>query len=479
MLTRSNSVIVLRKIGGRFDACWSATRAVAGVRTGGAVSPLTGLFAALLPVLLVVLTVAASVYALLHGQHATGFALATAPVAADAKAIRDEILAAFEEFKKTNDQRLAEVAKSGEASAETTAKVDRINDAIADMQAKMTRLSTGAGSPVEGEMDAETKKKVQAFFHPSADDQNRQQSLTFAFGGRKEIQAAQGVGSSGAGGAIVAPAFSNRLEKALLFFSGMMQSGEVMTTETGVDLPWPTVNDTTQQGAILAENAQIAAQDVTFSSVTLHAYKYTSKLIAVSWELLQDAAFDIEGMVADLAGERLGRILNNHFTVGSGSSQPNGAVTAASSGKVGTTGQTTSVIYDDLIDLIHSVDIAYRAGSKFMLSDSALKAVRKLKDSQNRPLWEPSVQAGQPDTLLGYPVVINNDVAVMAANAKSILFGDFSRYKIRRVRDIQLVRLNERYADNLQTGFFAYARFDGNLINAGTNPLKYYANSAT
>jgi HK97 family phage major capsid protein len=80
---------------------------------------------------------------------------------------------------------------------------------------------------------------------------------------------------------------------------------------------------------------------------------------------------------------------------------------------------------------------------------------------------------------MGYPVVVNNDVVAMAANAKSILFGDFKRYKIRRARGISLVRLNERYADNLQVGFFAYMRADGNLIDAGTNPVKYYANSAT
>jgi HK97 family phage major capsid protein len=95
------------------------------------------------------------------------------------------------------------------------------------------------------------------------------------------------------------------------------------------------------------------------------------------------------------------------------------------------------------------------------------------------PLWQTSVQSGEPDQLLGYPVVPNNDVATMAANAKSILFGDFRKYKIRRVRGGSLVRLNERYADALQVGFFLFGRVDGNLIDAGTNPIKYYANSAT
>jgi len=106
-------------------------------------------------------------------------------------------------------------------------------------------------------------------------------------------------------------------------------------------------------------------------------------------------------------------------------------------------------------------------------------AVRKLKDSQGHYLWAPPATPGARAVLLGYRLVTNNDVATMSANAKSILFGDFTRYKVRRVRDVTLVRLNERYADNLQTGFFAFARFDGNLIDAGTHPVKYYANSAT
>lgn len=292
-------------------------------------------------------------------------------------------------------------------------------------------------------------------------------------------KAAQSVGTTTAGGFLVPQAFSDRLDVALKFYGGMLNQAELIVTDSGADMPWPTVNDTTQTGAILAENATITSQDITFASVTLKSYMYTSKLIAVSLQLLQDSFFSVDNMVADLAGQRLGRILNTHFTVGTGTAQPNGIVTAAASGKVGTTGQTTSVIYDDLVDLVYSVDVAYRAGSKFMMNDASVKVIRKLKDSQNRPLWEPSMQIGQPDTLLGYPVVTNNDVATMAANAKSIIFGALSKYKVRQVRGISLMRLNERYADNLQVGFFAFGRYDGNLIDAGTNPVKYYANSAT
>jgi hypothetical protein len=131
------------------------------------------------------------------------------------------------------------------------------------------------------------------------------------------------------------------------------------------------VNDTTQAGAILAENATITAQDATFASTTLKAWKYTSKLIAVSWELIQDSFFNIDELVGELAGTRLGRILNTHFTVGTRlrSSQPNGVVTAATSGKTGIVGQTLTVIYDDLMDLVYSVDVAYRPRAIWMMND--------------------------------------------------------------------------------------------------------------
>ena len=146
---------------------------------------------------------------------------------------------------------------------------------------------------------------------------------------------------------------------------------------------------------------------------------------------------------------------------------------------VGQVGQTTSVIYEDLVDLEHSVDPAYRAEAEFMFHDDTLKVLKKLKDADGRPLWLPGVAVREPDTILGYNYVINQDMPIMAANAKSILFGDFSKYMIRDVMDLMLLRLVERYADFAQVGFIAFSRHDGDLLDAGTNPIKHYANSAT
>jgi HK97 family phage major capsid protein len=290
---------------------------------------------------------------------------------------------------------------------------------------------------------------------------------------------ALGIGTNTAGGYVVPAGFRDELIRTTKTYGGMLDNATVLQTDSGQTLPWPTVNDTGNVGAILAENTQLSQQDVVFGTAALGAYMYTSKLVLVSYQLLNDSAIDVDGTLRSLLAERIGRIWNTHFTTGTGTSQPTGIVTGATTGVTGTTGQTLTVIYDNLVDLIHSIDPSYRnANCKFMVADATLAAVRKIKDTQGHPLWQPSVQAGTPDTLLSYPVVINQDMPVMAANAKSILFGDIrSAYVIRIVNDVQIVRLNERYADFLQVGFFGFARADGTVQNA--NAIRVYANSAT
>ncbi|MCG0061733.1 phage major capsid protein [Streptomyces tricolor] len=295
----------------------------------------------------------------------------------------------------------------------------------------------------------------------------------------KELRA-QGVATGAAGGYVVPPAFRAKMVETMKFYGAMRQVAEVITTESGVTLPWPTNDDTGNVGAILSENTQVTEQDITLGQQDIGAYMYTSKLVRVSLQLLQDSVLDFENWLARKLGERIGRIQNTHFTTGTGTGQPEGVQTNAVIGKTGATGQTTTVTYDDLIDLVHSVDPAYRNSGRvqFMLADSTLGAVRKLKDGQNRPLWQPSVQAGVPDQVLGYGYVVNQDMPAMAANAKSILFGDFyAAYVIRDVEDIQTLRLSERYADFLQVGFLSFARADGTPQD--TAAVRAYRNSAT
>jgi HK97 family phage major capsid protein len=288
------------------------------------------------------------------------------------------------------------------------------------------------------------------------------------------------VGVNATGGFTVPQDFYQQLIEAQKWFGGMRASrATVLTTDNGELLPIAMEDDTSNVGVIVTENTAITAQDVAFTQTSLSQYMYTSKLVRVSYQLLQDSAFDIQSHLAKVLARRIGRGLNAHFTTGTGSGQPKGVVTGAASGKVGATGQTVSVIYDDLVDLVHSVDVAYRQQAQWMFNDSTLKALKKLKDSQNRPLWLPGLAVREPDTINGYPYVVNNDMAVMAANAKSILFGDFSNYYIRDITGAQLLRLEERYAEFLQVAFLAFERHDGTLVDAGQGPIKYYANSAT
>jgi len=287
------------------------------------------------------------------------------------------------------------------------------------------------------------------------------------------------VGTDSAGGYTVSKIFDTTVQTSMLAYGGMMNVATRIPTATGGQLLIPTSDDTGNVGAILAENTQVSEQDVSFGQTTIDTYTYSSKLIRVSFQLLQDAFFPLETWLAERLGERLGRIMNTHFTTGDGSSKPYGIVTGASLGKTGAAGQTTTIIYNDLVDLEHSIDPSYRVGSAFMMSDAALKTLKKLVDGQSRPLWQPGLTVGEPSTILGYPYYINQDVAVPAASAKSLLFGRLEKYYWRDVQGIQVMRLSERYSDYLQVGFMAFARAGGRLIDAGTDPVKYYQHPAS
>lgn len=269
---------------------------------------------------------------------------------------------------------------------------------------------------------------------------------------------------------------------ALKAFGGMREAAQVITSADGRDWNYPSSDGTSEVGEIVAQNAAATTGEVTFGTVPLVVYKYSSKKIALPWELIQDSAVDVVAFVVNRLAHRLGRITNTHYTVGTGTGQPWGLMARATSGKVGTTGQTTSVIYDDLVDLIHSVNRAYRGGAKFMTADTSIRVIRKIKDTQGRPIFNPGyetgVPGGAPDTLLGYPIVVNDDVATMAANAKSIAFGQLSQYVIRDVMDVQVRRFDDSaFALNGQVGFCGWARTGGNLLD--TASVKFYQNSAT
>lgn len=280
------------------------------------------------------------------------------------------------------------------------------------------------------------------------------------------------------GGYVVADSMMQGLEESLLAFGGMRQVATVLRTATGGPLPIPTTNDTAQKGRLLAENTAATQTEMTFGQLVLDAYKYSSDYVLASVEFLQDASINASDFLGRALGTRIARLQNDHFTTGTGSSQPNGVVTAAGNSSITLSG-TASVTYDNIVDIIHSVDPAYRNNARFMFHDGALKMLKKVKilqysgDTVGAPLWQPSLVAGQPDLIHGYPYIINQSMTTPATAVKSILFGDFSKYLIRDVREVELLRLNERFAEQHSVAFLAFARADGDLLDAGTDPVKY------
>lgn len=274
------------------------------------------------------------------------------------------------------------------------------------------------------------------------------------------------------GGYTVPTTVATSILDALKAFGGMRAVADVFTTGGGEPMQYPTSDGTNEEGEIVAENQSASDEDVDFGTKGLQVYKFSSKVVTVPWELLQDTSSDIEGFIRKRLDTRLGRVTNRHYTVGPGVAGPTGVVTAAITGKIGAVSATPVITYDDLVDLEHSVDPAYRLGAKWMFHDDMLKMVRKIKDDQGRPIFVPGYEQGNPggapDRLLNRDIQINQHMPVPAAAAKSIAFGDFSLYKIRDVMTITLFRFSDSaYVKKGQVGFLAWMRSGGNLIDVG------------
>lgn len=295
------------------------------------------------------------------------------------------------------------------------------------------------------------------------------------------------------GGYTVQTLVASDLIDMLKAYGWMRRVAGQISTENGADLNWPTTDGTSEVGELVAQNVAAATADATFGTRALNTYKFGSKVITIPIELLQDTTVNLTGLVMRRMGDRIGRITNQHFTTGSGTAQPFGIVTAASVGKTGATGQTLTVTYDDLVDMVDSLDAAYLetpvttpqlagAAPGWMFSQTMRRVVRKIKDTAGRPIWAPSydegMTAGTTDRLLGYPVYLNNDMAVPAANAKSMVFGNFQRYMIRDAMQVTLFRFDDSpFMSKGQVGFLGWARCGGNLLDV--NSVKLYQHSAT
>ena len=306
---------------------------------------------------------------------------------------------------------------------------------------------------------------------------------------RGAVQNTMSTTTGSQGGYTVQTEVAKQVLDALKAYGGMRAVTEVYQTAGGNPMQYPTSDGTSETGEIIGQNTTATGQDISFGTLPLNVYKFSSKFVAVPFELLQDSSVDVEAFVTKRLITRLGRITNTKFTVGAGdgSNEPNGVITAAGVGvtAANATSQVTAVIYDSLVDLQHSVDPAYRAAGtcKFMMHDLSVKVVRKIKDSQGRPIFVPGYEVGSPkgapDSILGDPIQVNQDMAQMGVSAKSIAYGDFSYYKIRDVMDVTMFRFTDSAFTKLgQVGFLAWMRSGGNLIDVG-GAVKLFVNAAS
>lgn len=276
--------------------------------------------------------------------------------------------------------------------------------------------------------------------------------------------------SNTAGGYMVPVELANEIVTSMAAW-GPMYDGNVVreiVTAGGNRINIPTVNDTAVTAAAHTEGTAVAddgSQDVTFGQKQLDAFAFDTEFVKWSWELSQDSAFNVEQLLGALLGERLGRIANTRLTTGTGSSQPNGVVTASTLGKTATS--ATAITADEIIDLMHSVDPAYRTSPRvrFMFNDTTLAAIRKLKDGQGNYLWNMgNIQQGIPGTLLGVPYLVNQAMDSIATAKKVVLFGDFGKYYVRKVGGPVIGVMRERFWPDL--GIAGLIRFDGELADA-------------
>lgn len=302
--------------------------------------------------------------------------------------------------------------------------------------------------------------------------------------GFSEIEHRAQTTTAAAGGYTVPTELANILVKSMLAWGPMYDPGittEIVTTGGG-KITMPTVNDTTtavvkhSEGTTLTDDG---GSDVTFGQKELDAYAFNTEWLRVSKELADDSIFAMETILGNLLGERLGRRANLELTVGDGTGDPNGIVTASSEGKVAT--GNAAITADEIIDMLHSVDPAYRMGPRvrFMFNDGTLAAIRKLKDGDGNYLWQMgNVQAGVPGTLLGYNYSINQAMAGLGSGVSSrvMVFGDFSKYYVRKVGSPLIGAIQDK---DFWPGFgiAGYIRFDGEL--ADTAAVKHLALAAT
>jgi HK97 family phage major capsid protein len=307
----------------------------------------------------------------------------------------------------------------------------------------------------------------------------------------RDVYGGMGIGSPTASiptSVFVPQGFIDDVEVALKFFGEVYGISRIYPTLTGAPLPYPTTNDTSIEAEIVGEGQTVGTQVVSIGNVVFQAWKYSTKLVQVSLELLQDSAFDLGRFLTEQFAIRLARKFEDDFINGTGNSMPRGILLdailgATASGANANSGvsadtDTNSIGTGDLLSLIFSVDPAYRKNGTFVMHDTTRGILSQVLDKFGRPLYMPNPQTGKLESLFGYPVRCNNFVPEIgsgspASQPQTVLFGDFNKFIVRKAKDFSVLRLVERYAEQGLVGFIGFSRMDARLIDAGTNPIKY------
>lgn len=357
-----------------------------------------------------------------------------------------------------------------DAIAERVAAIEEQEQRNADMDAAFANLAEGR--KVAAEPKAGKKDELRAFLR----GERREYEVTPE--GPVDFRALS-KGTATAGGNTVPTSFYNQLVQHMIEVSGVLSAGPtILRTDSGENFEVPTTT-AHSSGALVAEAAAIAASDPAFAKRTLSAYKY-GVLIQVARELIDDTGVDLEGYLAMQAGRAVGNAFGAHLVTGTGSSQPAGIVTGSSLGVTAGAGTAGAVTADGLIDLQYSVISPYRnsPSAGWLMKDSTVGQVRKLKDTTNQYIWQPGLQAGSPDLLLGKPVHTDPNIAAAGVNAKSVLFGDVSTYFVRLAGGVRFERSDDYAFNTDQVTFRCLVRGDGVLVDQ-TGAVKHFVGAAT
>ena len=328
-------------------------------------------------------------------------------------------------------------------------EIDRLEKQSAiDME-----LNKPIGSPI---LEKPTNKKVKL---GRASDEYKRDFLN-VLRGKPQIYNVMQESVDADGGFLVPEEFENQIVTALEENNVIRSIAKTITTAAERKIPIAATHSVAQW---TPENGAYTESKPTFGQKTIDAFKLTD-LVKVSTELLQDSMFNLESYISSEFARAFGVAEEQAFCTGTGTGQPTGIFTE-NGGEIGLTlTSTTNITCDNIIELVHSLKSPYRRNAVFLMNDSTISMLRKLKDTNGAYLWQPSLQAGQPDRLLGYPLYTSPYVPTVAAEALPIAFGDFSNYWIadRMGRSVQ--RLNELYAGNGQVGFLATERVDAKVI---------------